>query len=101
MTDSGNNLAKGHVIKGGGVVILGQDQDDIPGDPAKFELVQSFVGSITGVNLWDNVQTQETIQLMSETCNTGTGNVLQWSEFLNTFHGDVIIQNPTACQVNK
>ncbi|CAG02244.1 unnamed protein product, partial [Tetraodon nigroviridis] len=43
---------KGHIIRPGGRVILGQDPDSFLGD---FEEKQSFVGEIYDVNMWDSV----------------------------------------------
>ena len=96
--DSGSSFKKGHVIKGGGVIVIGQDQDYAPGDPSGFDYSESFVGSISGVNLWDDILSQDELLLMSSTCNTGIGNVLQWSDFEDSFHGDVIIEDPSSCQ---
>lgn len=97
--DSGTSLQEGHVIKGGGVVVIGQDQDYVPGDPGWFQYSESFVGSISGVNLWNTVLPQDEVLRMSNTCNVGIGNALQWSDFQNKIHGDVILEDPSACQV--
>lgn len=97
--DSGSNFQAGHVIRGGGVVIIGQDQNFAPGDPSGFQYSESFVGSISGMNLWDFIVPQDEILRMSKTCNMGIGNVLQWLDFENKYHGDVILENPSSCQV--
>ena len=97
--DFGGNFQKGHVIKGGGVVILGQHQDLYPGDPSGFQYSHGFVGRISGMNLWDFVMPRHEVQRMSQTCGIGIGNVLQWLDFETKYHGDVILENPSSCQV--
>ena len=98
ITDSGSNFQTDHVIKGGGVVIIGQDQDLFPGDPSGFQYSESFVGSISGMNLWDFIVPRDEILRMSQVCGMEIGNVLQWLDFENKYHGDVILENPSSCQ---
>ena len=42
----------GHVIRGGGALVLGQEQDSVGGS---FQSFQSFIGEMTGVNIWNHV----------------------------------------------
>ena len=97
--DSGSNFQTGHVIKGGGLIIIGQHQDLFPGDLSGFQFSQGFVGRISGMNLWDFIVPQQEILRMSQTCSLAVGNVLQWLDFENKYHGDVILENPSSCQV--
>ena len=99
--DFGSNFQSGHVIRGGGVAVIGQDQNVAPGDPSGFQYSESFVGSISGMNLWDFIVPQDGILRMSKTCNMGTGNVFQWLDFENKYHGDVILEIPSSCQVSN
>ena len=48
----GTGLKTGHVIKPGGSIVVGQEQDS-PG--GTFETYQSFIGMMTNVNVWDHV----------------------------------------------
>ena len=96
--DSGSNFQTGHVIKGGGVTIVGQHQGLLPGEPSGFQHSQGFVGRISGMNLWDFIVPQQEILRMSQTCGVGIGNVLQWLDFETKYHGDVILENPSSCQ---
>lgn len=98
--DSGSHFQTGHVIKGGGVIIIGQHQDLFPGDPSGFQYSKGFVGRISGMNLWDFIVTQQQMLRVSQKCGVGIGNVLQWSDFEDKFHGDVILENPSSCQVS-
>ena len=97
--DSGSQFQTGHVIRGGGVIIIGQHQDVFPGDPNGFQHSRGFVGRISGINLWDFNVPQHELLRMSQTCGVGIGNVLQWLDFENKYHGDVILENPSSCQV--
>ncbi|XP_068705158.1 neuronal pentraxin-2-like isoform X2 [Montipora foliosa] len=85
--NSGSRFKVNHVIRGRGVLVIGQDQDRLlsRGDGA-FQLKQSFMGSISGMNLWSRYLSDEEILRMSETCNFGNGDVLKWSDFLVATH---------------
>ena len=74
--------------------MLGQEQDSVGG---KFKDRQSFIGEMTGVNIWDHVIGEETIKHMSESCLAGEGNVFKWSDFGTNLEGSVKIINST-CQ---
>ena len=100
---NGDSLQVYHTIQTGGMVIVGQEQDCtqhcIPGDPDGFQMTQSFMGSITGLNVWDRIFTEDEILSMSQTCNPQTGSVLQWSDFQVSLHGEVLVESPSACKV--
>ena len=68
----------GHVIRGAGSLVLGQEQDRVGGG---FNADQSFVGELTGVNIWERVIHHQGIARMSKSCLTGEGNVYKWSDF--------------------
>ena len=44
LADSGSNLAKGRKIKKGGMIVIGQEQDEEGG---KFSAAESFIGRLT------------------------------------------------------
>ncbi|XP_019617700.1 PREDICTED: neuronal pentraxin-2-like [Branchiostoma belcheri] len=52
LTASGSGFRMGGRVRTGGTWILGQDQDVVGGE---FEAHQSFIGELSGVNLWDRV----------------------------------------------
>ncbi|XP_070546060.1 neuronal pentraxin-2-like [Ptychodera flava] len=73
-------------IEGGGLLILGQDQDKVGG---KFDLPQAFQGDMTEFNLWDRFISQQEIQLlMMSTCGIGDRDVIvSWqSSTFELFH---------------
>ena len=76
----------GHVIRGAGSLVLGQEQDRVAGG---FYSLQSFVGGMTGVNIWDRVIHHREIARMSKSCLTGEGNVYKWSDFKPHIKGGV------------
>lgn len=62
---AGWRLKFGFLIAGGGALVLGQDQDQ-RGDG--FNPVESFVGSISQLNIWDRVLTPQ--QVGAAVCST-------------------------------
>ncbi|XP_067142499.1 C-reactive protein 3.3-like [Centruroides vittatus] len=57
--DSNNEtIATGDRIEGGGVFIVGQDQDTLDG---KYEADQAWIGDIADINMWDEVLTERQI----------------------------------------
>ena len=83
----------GYVIPGGGVLVLGQDQDSLGGG---FEEEDSFIGEMTDVNIWDHVIKDQEIMRMSKSCLTGVGNVFQWRDFKAHVKDSVKIIKPSC-----
>ncbi|XP_067046244.1 C-reactive protein-like isoform X2 [Acropora muricata] len=78
-TNHGSGFQVGHVIRRGGIVIVGQDQDSYG---SAFELSQSFTGKISGINLWSRVLSHNEILRMSMIDYTENGDVLKWPDFV-------------------
>ncbi|XP_047448268.1 sushi, von Willebrand factor type A, EGF and pentraxin domain-containing protein 1 isoform X2 [Mugil cephalus] len=89
-SDGGKGLSVGTTIPGGGALVLGQDQDQ-RGDG--FNPVESFVGSLSQLNIWDRVLTPQQIKVLASSCPashvTHRGNVLAWPDFLSGVVGRV------------
>ncbi|XP_051244632.1 pentraxin fusion protein-like [Dicentrarchus labrax] len=81
---------KGHTIRSGGKVILGQDPDAYFGD---FEAKQSFVGEISDVNMWDTVLSDSTIRDMFNGKKVERGNVFDWESTELEINGEVEVVN--------
>ena len=81
------------MIRANGALVLGQDQDSKGGT---FQAQQSFIGEMTGVNIWDHVIKDQEIARMSKSCLTGVGNVFQWREFKAHIKGSVKIIKPSC-----
>ena len=85
---------KGHVIRDGGALVLGQDQDAWEGHFNEFE---SFTGQMTRVNVWNKVLNQREIHKMSTSCRAGKGNVFQWYDFRAHVIGSVKMIREPQC----
>ena len=81
------------MIRGGGVLVLGQEQDSEGGS---FDANQSFMGEMAGVNIWDHVIEDQEIMHLSKSCLTGEGNVYQWRDFKAHVKGSVQIIKPSC-----
>ena len=73
------NAKKGQQITGGGVWMIGQDQDIVGG---RFEKRDSFKGTVTGVNVWDKVLCDQEIKRVAKDCGSLIqGNYKKYSDF--------------------
>ncbi|KAM6966772.1 C-reactive protein-like isoform 2-T3 [Tautogolabrus adspersus] len=81
---------KGHAVRTGGKVILGQDPDSYFGE---FDANQSFVGEICDVNMWDSVLSDSTIRDMSSMKRVPRGNVFDWESTELKVNGNVEVVN--------
>ncbi|XP_037647211.1 pentraxin fusion protein-like [Sebastes umbrosus] len=81
---------KGHRVRPGGKVIIGQDPDVYLGD---FDAKQSFVGEISDVNLWDSVLSDSTIQDMFSGKRVPRANVFDWETTELKINGEVEVVN--------
>ncbi|XP_061107701.1 sushi, von Willebrand factor type A, EGF and pentraxin domain-containing protein 1 isoform X3 [Conger conger] len=88
LSDGGKGLSVGTTIPGGGALVLGQDQDQ---KGEGFNPVESFVGSISQLNIWDCVLTAQQIKALATSCpkDISRGSVLAWSDFLTGAMGRV------------
>ena len=88
-------LGIGHTIRGGGSVVLGQDQDSLGGS---FDSRQSFQGSLTNVNVWSYVLSASTIRSLSNSCRRSwEGDVFKWSDFIYGVKGKTAVFIPSPC----
>ncbi|CAB1421446.1 unnamed protein product [Pleuronectes platessa] len=93
-SDGGKGLSVGTTIPAGGALVLGQDQDQ---RGEGFNPVESFVGSMSQLNIWDRVLSQQQIKVLASTCPAShvshRGNVLAWPDFLNGVVGRVKVNS--------
>ena len=92
-----SNINKGHVIRGGGSLIIGQEQDSVGGG---FDANQCFLGRLTGINMWNTLLEPREISRMSRDCEvTLSGNVLSWHDVRSgTKYGQVRVIQPSSCK---
>ncbi|XP_078539689.1 neuronal pentraxin receptor [Lissotriton helveticus] len=82
---SRENLAAWHPIKPNGIIILGQEQDNLGG---RFDATQAFVGEIAQFNFWDRVLSHAEIQGLANCTGHQSGNAIQWEDkAVETFGG--------------
>ncbi|XP_051865804.1 mucosal pentraxin-like isoform X3 [Pristis pectinata] len=87
---------QGQKVTGGGVVILGQEQDQVGGG---FDAKQSFVGELSQVNLWDRVLGQREVSEINRGCGCLGGNVIDWSTVAFESRGTVGISDSPECEL--
>ncbi|XP_070552451.1 neuronal pentraxin-2-like [Ptychodera flava] len=71
---TGSGLRSGDTITGGGIITLGQEQDEVGG---KLDPTQALIGSITGFNLWSRVLSSDEVAAVFNDCSIG-GDVFSW-----------------------
>uniref|UniRef100_A0A3Q2Z073 Pentraxin family member n=1 Tax=Hippocampus comes TaxID=109280 RepID=A0A3Q2Z073_HIPCM len=78
----------GHGIRPEGTVLLGQDPDKHLGG---LEALQSFVGEMTDVNMWDYVLSRSMIQAWHYGHKVPKGNVFDWATVDYELNGNVMV----------
>ncbi|XP_036390395.1 pentraxin fusion protein isoform X1 [Megalops cyprinoides] len=78
----------GHTIRGKGVVLLGQDPDRYLGD---YEAIQSFVGEISDVYMWDFVLSESQITALHSGQRVTKGNIFDWNTIVYHINGNVLV----------
>ena len=94
--EAATNFKRGHTIRQGGTLVLGQQQGAVGGD---FDKSQSFQGMLSNVHVWDRVLPNEQIMEISTSCvvdEWNEANVYGWSDFLR--QGGVMLLKPSPCK---
>ena len=87
LTRNDGESSAGKVINGGGLWVLGYDQDTVGGG---FTTDQALKGEILQVNIWNRVLTPRNIDRLSKSClRKQRGNVMSWKEFEDGVKGNV------------
>lgn len=95
LIEQGTNFMRGHTIRQGGTLTLGQEQDSVGGD---FDETQSFQGMLANVNIWDYVLSNTPIEHMTS-CLWGEGDarkVYRWLDFIR--HEGAALIDPSPCK---
>ncbi|XP_069692830.1 sushi, von Willebrand factor type A, EGF and pentraxin domain-containing protein 1-like isoform X3 [Periplaneta americana] len=93
--DNGTGLANGTFIPGGGILILGQEQDLMG---SGFSEAESFMGYLSSVAVWDYILQVTEVWDLSMLCGgSAYGNVFMWTDFLEGIRGDLKIENSSFC----
>jgi len=91
------NFKRGHTIRQGGTLVLGQEQDSVGGS---FQASESFQGMLSSVNVWDHVLDGTLIKERSKSCELekgNEGNVFPRPDFLH--EGGARLVHPSPCKI--
>lgn len=85
---SGSGLNKGGRIEKGGTLVIGQDQDKVGG---AFDPRQSWIGEVSGINVWGVVLSESDIVAQYHHCHVTLGSVVMWPKLYakESLHGNV------------
>ena len=84
---------KGEYLPGGGVWIIGQEQDEFGGG---FDPSQAFVGELTELHVWNRVLSSANVKDVASNCASKMkGNYIAFSDF--EIKGDVERFNLPSC----
>lgn len=91
LASQGQGLQSGNPIPGNGVLVLGQEQDDLGGG---FSPLETFTGNITRVNVWSRTLSSHNVSQLCNLDDDLPGKVVAWPDFLASVSDDVhILQN--------
>ena len=82
---SSEPFQQGEVITGDGVLILGQEQDELGGS---FNTEESFIGDVSQMNIFDKVLSANDIYNLAYSCDYVKGNVAAWGDFREQLFGE-------------
>ena len=93
LRENGTGMRKNRVIKSGGTVVFGQDQDSVGGG---FQVSDAFgPGELKEVNLWSMVLSASDVAAQQANCTiTQTSLVHWWDQFKGGVHGKVQVKEP-------
>ena len=98
LADSGTNLANGKRVKSGGMIVIGQEQDEQGG---KFSAAESFHGRITRLDVWSRVFTPEDVLTIKQQCDPYYGDLLAWSHVYNGLKGHIKVSSRIYNQIKS
>ncbi|XP_063994064.1 sushi, von Willebrand factor type A, EGF and pentraxin domain-containing protein 1-like [Diachasmimorpha longicaudata] len=91
----GQGLSSGKSIPGNGTIVIGQEQDYPEGG---FSPLESFVGSLTLVDVWPTVLPDDDVTKMMNSCAEYSGGIVPWSVMRSRIRGNVRIQVSPICR---
>ncbi|XP_012938062.1 sushi, von Willebrand factor type A, EGF and pentraxin domain-containing protein 1 [Aplysia californica] len=95
LRDQGYNLSTSKPIPGKGTLIVGQEQDELGGG---FSPSETFVGSLTHLNVWDDALSLADIEKLRFSCDSFYGNVISWPQVQEALKGNVGTSPSQFCQ---
>ena len=86
---------KDEVVTGGGILILGQEQDEIGGG---FNTEENFMGDVSQMNIFDYTLSANDIYNLAYSCDYVKGNVAAWGDFREQLFGEYHVTDESyAC----
>ena len=86
---------KDQVVNGGGVMILGQDQDELGGG---FNTEENLIGDVSQMNVFDYVLSANDIYNLVYSCDYVKGNIAAWADFREQLFGEYHVTDKSyAC----
>ena len=82
---SAEPFQQGEVISGGGVLILGEEQDELGGG---FNTEESFIGDVSQMNIFDYTLSANDIYNLAFSCDYVKGNVASWGDLREQLDGE-------------
>ena len=86
LADSGSGLAAGQSVERGGLLVIGQEQDE-PG--GRFSAAESFHGRMTRLDVWSRVLDITQIKLIQTQCQSYYGDLLGWPDVQSGLKGHI------------
>lgn len=86
LVDSGSGLAAGQSVEKGGLLVIGQEQDE-PG--GRFSAAESFQGRMTRLDVWSRVLDITQIQQIRSQCQSYSGDLLGWPDLQTGLRGHI------------
>ncbi|XP_034255699.1 sushi, von Willebrand factor type A, EGF and pentraxin domain-containing protein 1-like isoform X2 [Thrips palmi] len=95
LRDMGSGLSSNHHVRGGGKLVLGQEQDRIGGG---FSESESLIGRVYKLDVWDYMLSFTRIITLARECTLSLdGSVVRWTDFLPNIRGKIKVENSTFC----
>lgn len=79
---------------GGGLLIVGQEQDVKGGG---FSAPESFVGTLSRLNMWQSWLGQSGVNSLMHSCDDYAGSLVAWPDFLAGLKGSVEKKDSLFC----
>ena len=86
LADTGCGLSEGGRVKKGGLLVIGQEQDE-PG--GRFSAAESFHGRITRLDIWSRALEQQQLLELKSQCDYYFGDLLGWPDVYTGLRGEI------------
>ncbi|XP_067928549.1 sushi, von Willebrand factor type A, EGF and pentraxin domain-containing protein 1-like [Watersipora subatra] len=95
---TGSSIQVDQSISGGGMFVIGQEQDDLSGT---YSSAESFMGQITLLYVWDRILEAEEVYAMYTSCENVPDSLVFWPSFQYAIVDTLMVENSTFCSVTS